>query len=71
MTKPQKKIKMSSTTPTQNFKIGEWQTTGKPVWQTTGKPVWQTTGKPVRNKTTIWQKIVKKIKNIWRKKENN
>ena len=48
MTKPQKKIKMSSTTPTQNFKIGEWQTTGKPVW----------------NKTTIWQKIVKKIKNI-------
>ena len=41
-------------TPTQNFKIGEWQTTGKPVW----------------NKTTIWQKIVKKIKNIWRKKEN-
>ena len=39
---------MSSTTPTQNFKIGEWQTTGKPVW----------------NKTTIWQKIVKKIKNI-------
>jgi len=63
MTKPQKKIKMSSTTPTQNFKIGEWQTTGKPVWQTTGKPV--------RNKTTIWQKIVKKIKNIWRKKEKN
>ena len=55
MTKPQKKIKMSSTTPTQNFKIGEWQTTGKPV----------------RNKTTIWQKIVKKIKNIWRKKEKN
>ena len=54
---------MSSTTPTQNFKIGEWQTTGKPVWQTTGKPVW--------NKTTIWQKIVKKIKNIWRKKEKN
>ena len=63
ITKPQKKIKMSSTTPTQNFKIGEWQTTGKPVWQTTGKPV--------RNKTTIWQKIVKKIKNIWRKKEKN
>ena len=54
---------MSSTTPTQNFKIGEWQTTEKPVWQTTGKPV--------RNKTTIWQKIVKKIKNIWRKKEKN
>ena len=53
---------MSSTTPTQNFKIGEWQTTGKSVWQTTGKPVW--------NKTTIWQKIVKKIKNIWRKKGN-
>ena len=59
----QLKIKMSSTTPTQNFKIGEWQTTGKSVWQTTGKPVW--------NKTTIWQKIVKKIKNIWRKKEKN
>ena len=46
---------MSSTTPTQNFKIGEWQTTGKSVW----------------NKTAIWQKIVKKIKNIWRKKGKN
>ena len=66
---------MSSTTPTQNFKIGEWQTTPTQnfkigEWQTTGKSVWQTTGKSVWNKTTIWQKIVKKIKNIWRKKGN-
>jgi len=68
ITKPQKKIKMSSTTPTQNFKIGEWQTTPTQNFKI-GE--WQTTGKPVRNKTTIWQKIVKKIKNIWRKKEKN
>ena len=59
---------MSSTTPTQNFKIGEWQTTPTQNFKI-GE--WQTTGKPVWNKTTIWQKIVKKIKNIWRKKEKN